>query len=95
MSKKESHTDSHSVIPPGAVLPFILLSSCFLWWAIANNLTDPLVKVFKEVFGMSTLQASLIQSAFYGGYFCMALPGAMIACKFTGNHGTTGRHDCP
>jgi FHS family L-fucose permease-like MFS transporter len=61
----------------------VLLASCFLWWAIADNLTDPLVKVFKEIFGMSTFQASLIQMAFYGGYFCMALPGAMIARKFT------------
>ena len=32
---------------------------------------------------MSTFQASLIQMAFYGGYFCMALPGAMVARKFT------------
>ncbi|MEL7337910.1 MAG: hypothetical protein AAFN70_17070, partial [Planctomycetota bacterium] len=71
------------ILPAGAKLPFVLLASCFLWWAIANNLTDPLVKVFKEIFGMSTFQASLIQMAFYGGYFCMALPGALIARKFT------------
>lgn len=77
------HRNSHSVIPPGSVWPFILLSSCFLWWAIANNLTDPLVKVFKEIFTMTTFQASLIQMAFYGGYFCMALPGAMLARRFT------------
>lgn len=62
--------------------PLALLASCFLWWGIANNLTDPLVKVFKEIFGMSTFQAALIQMAFYGGYFCMALPGAMIARRF-------------
>jgi len=54
-----------------------------MWWAIANNLTDPLVKVFKETFQMSTVQASFIQFAFYFGYFCMALPGAMVARKFT------------
>lgn len=83
MSEEHNHKKSHSMIPPGAVLPFILLSSCFLWWAIANNLTDPLVRVFKQTFQMSTFQASLIQMAFYGGYFCMALPGAMIARKFT------------
>lgn len=71
------------ILPPGARWPFFLLASCFLWWAIANNLTDPLVKVFKEIFGMSTFQASLIQMAFYGGYFCMAIPGAMVARKFT------------
>jgi FHS family L-fucose permease-like MFS transporter len=72
-----------TVLPPGARWPFALLASCFLWWAIANNLTDPLVKVFKQIFGMSTFEASLIQMAFYGGYFCMALPGAMVARKFT------------
>jgi len=76
------HSSSHSVIPRGAIWPFALLASCFLWWGVANNITDPLVKVFKEIFGMSTFQASLIQMAFYGGYFCMALPGAMIARRF-------------
>jgi MFS transporter, FHS family, L-fucose permease len=79
----EPNEPRESILPPGARWPFFLLASCFLWWAIANNLTDPLVKVFKEIFGMTTLQASFIQSAFYGGYFCMALPGAMIARKYT------------
>lgn len=72
-----------NILPPGARWPFFLLASCFLWWAIANNLTDPLVKVFEHIFEMSTFQASLIQMAFYGGYFCMALPGAMVARKYT------------
>ncbi|MBN2280695.1 MAG: L-fucose:H+ symporter permease [Candidatus Marinimicrobia bacterium] len=63
---------------------FILLSSCFMWWGIANNITDPLVRVFKAIFGeLSTFQASLIQFAFYFGYFCMALPGAAISRKFS------------
>jgi len=72
-----------TILPPGARWPFFLLASCFLWWGIANNLTDPLVKVFQEIFVMSTFRASLIQFAFYFGYFCMALPGAMIARKYT------------
>ncbi|MGD9127991.1 MAG: L-fucose:H+ symporter permease [Planctomycetia bacterium] len=71
------------ILPSGAKWPFILLASCFMWWAIANNLTDPLVKVFKTVFGMNTFEASFIQFAFYFGYFCMALPGALIARKYT------------
>ena len=83
MAEEYDHRQSHSVIPRGYVFPFFLLASCFLWWAIANNLTDPLVKVFKLTFKMSTFQASLIQFAFYGGYFCMALPGALIARRFT------------
>ena len=82
MTSDNAHSSSHSVIPRRAVWPFVLLASCFLWWGLANNITDPLVKVFKEIFGMSTFQASLIQMAFYGGYFCMALPGAAIARRF-------------
>jgi FHS family L-fucose permease-like MFS transporter len=70
------------ILPPGARWPFFLLASCFLWWGIANNLTDPLVKVFKQIFEMKTWEAAFIQFAFYGGYFCLALPGAMIARKY-------------
>ncbi len=77
-------TDKHVLIPKGILFPFILLSSCFMWWGIANNITDPLVRVFKAIFGdLTTFQASLIQFAFYGGYFCMAIPGAIIARKFS------------
>ncbi len=66
------------------ILGFILLSSCFMWWGVANNITDPLVRVFKAVFGeLSTFQASLIQFAFYFGYFCMAIPGALISRRFS------------
>ena len=83
MTDKHDYKSSHSVIPPGAIWPFVLLASCFLWWAIANNLTDPLVKVFKQIFEMSTFQASAIQFAFYFGYCCMAIPGAIIARKCT------------
>lgn len=73
----------HPTLPRGAVPPFFLLASCFLWWGIANNLTDPLVRVFRDIFGMSTFAAAFIQFAFYGAYFLMALPGALLARRFT------------
>ena len=73
-----------SLVPKNVILPFILLASCFMWWGIANNMTDPLVKVFKAVFtDLTTFQASMIQFAFYFGYFCMAIPGAIISRKFS------------
>jgi FHS family L-fucose permease-like MFS transporter len=72
------------LLPHGDIYPFILLSSCFMWWGLANNMTDPLVKEFKEIFAdMTTFKSSLIQSAFYGAYFCLAIPGAIIARKFS------------
>lgn len=72
------------ILPKKILFPFLLLASCFMWWGIANNLTDPLVRVFKEIFReLSTFESSLIQFAFYGGYFCMAIPGAIIARKYS------------
>jgi len=80
----EGDKQKHKLLPAGVIFPFLLLSSCFMWWGIANNITDPLVRVFKAVFReLSTFEASLIQFAFYGGYFCMALPGAIIARKYS------------
>ena len=83
-NKPVDGTKKLPVVPRNVLLPFILLASCFMWWGIANNITDPLVKVFKEIFkDLQTWQASLIQFAFYGGYFLMALPGAIIARKWS------------
>lgn len=63
---------------PGMVIPFILLVVCFAAWGLAGNMTDPLVKVFRSVFSMSNVQSSLVQSAYYGAYFCLAIPAAFI-----------------
>ncbi|HIJ69840.1 MAG TPA: L-fucose:H+ symporter permease [Planctomycetes bacterium] len=72
------------LLPHGDIYPFILLASCFMWWGIANNMTDPLVKAFTVIFSdLSTFQSSMIQFAFYGAYFSLAIPGAVIARKFS------------
>jgi FHS family L-fucose permease-like MFS transporter len=83
-SSGEDFSKSHHLIPKKYLFSFILLASCFMWWGLANNMTDPLVKVFMSIFPeLSTFQSSLIQFAFYGGYFCLAIPGAIIARKFS------------
>lgn len=60
------------------VLPFVLVTSMFLLWGLANNMTDTLLAAFKRVMAMSDTQTSLIQLAFYGSYFCFALPAALF-----------------
>lgn len=62
--------------------PFILLTICFAAWGTAANMTDPLVKVFSKTFSMSALQSALVQFSYYGAYFCLALPAAMINRRF-------------
>ena len=42
-----------------------------------------MVKAFSKIFRMSVTQGSLVQVAFYGGYFCLALPAAMFIRKFS------------
>ncbi|HEY2203389.1 MAG TPA: L-fucose:H+ symporter permease [Pseudonocardia sp.] len=71
------------LVYPGLKVPFVLLTSCFAAWGIATAMTDPLVKVFSKIFSMNTLQSSLVQFAFYGAYFCLALPAAFINRRYS------------
>ena len=63
------------------VLPFILVTSMFMLWGLANNMTDTLLAAFKRIMKMSDTQTSFIQLAFYGAYFCLALPAAIFIRK--------------
>ncbi|NQZ56790.1 MAG: L-fucose:H+ symporter permease [Lentisphaeraceae bacterium] len=70
------------VVPKKLMFSFALITLCFALWGAANNMTDLLVTVFRQVKGMSALEASLIQTAFYGAYFCAPIPAALIIKKF-------------
>lgn len=67
---------------PGMGLLFISVIACFTAWGIAADLTTPMVAGFKRIFEMSTFQASLVQLAYYGAYFLLALPAAFINERF-------------
>lgn len=65
------------------LVPFILVTSLFLLWGIANNMTDTLLCAFKRITDMSDAQTSLIQFAFYGAYFCVAFPASLFIRRFS------------
>ena len=65
------------------VLPFIVVTCCFALWGFANDITNPMVKAFSKIFRMSVTDGTLVQVAFYGGYFCMALPAALFIRRHT------------
>jgi FHS family L-fucose permease-like MFS transporter len=69
-------------VHPGLKVPFILLILCFAAWGSAANLTDVLVGVFRHIFTMSNAQSALVQSAYYGAYFSLAIPAALINRRF-------------
>ncbi|AEL26442.1 L-fucose:H+ symporter permease [Cyclobacterium marinum] len=63
--------------------PFLLLTGLFMLWGVAHNMTDTLLAAFKRIMSMTDFQTSWIQLAFYGSYFCLALPAAIFIRKYT------------
>lgn len=63
------------------LVPFILITSLFFLWGLANNMTDTLLAAFKRIMSMSDTQTSFIQMSFYGAYFCVAFPAALFIRK--------------
>ena len=71
----------NKVVEKKFLLPFILVTTLFALWGLANNMTDTLLAAFRKIMQMSDLQTTFIQMAFYGAYFCIALPAALFIRK--------------
>ena len=54
----------------------------FFLWGVANNLNDVLIAHFRALFTLGDLQSGLVQSAFYLGYFCFAIPASLVMRRF-------------
>jgi FHS family L-fucose permease-like MFS transporter len=76
-SRPVTRAESH-LFPAGQLVPFILVTVLFFLWGIPNNLNDVLIRHFMKSFAISRFQAGLVQSAFYMGYFLLAIPAAFI-----------------
>ena len=63
-------------------LPLALIVGLFFLWGVANNLNDILIPHFKKAFFLTDLQSGLVQSAFYLGYFLLALPAAVLMRRY-------------
>src|SRR4051795_1994501 len=79
---EEAQREKPPLIGHGMLVLFIALIGCFTAWGIAQDLTTPMVAGFKRIFDMSTFQASLVQLAYFGAYFMLALPAAFINERF-------------
>lgn len=71
------------IVSKELLLPFILVTALFFMWALPNNLNDILIPQFMKTFELSRLQAGLVQSAFYMGYFLLAMPAALVMDRFS------------
>jgi len=85
MPTREANTTSDQHPPlfsAGNMLPFFLVTALFLFWGIPSNMNDILIKQFMKSFEITRFKAGLIQSAFYMGYFLLAVPAALVMKRF-------------
>lgn len=71
------------IVPRKYLFPFFLVTSLFALWGFANDVTNPMVRSFEDVFRLTAKQSSLVQQAFYYGYAIMAIPAALVIRKFS------------
>jgi len=72
----------HDLFPRNQLVPFVLVTALFFLWGIPNNLNDVLIRQFMKSFAITRFQAGLVQSAFYMGYFLLAMPAALLMRKW-------------
>ena len=70
------------LVPRQGKVAFFLVTGLFFLWAIPNNLNDVLIRQFMKSFEITRLQAGLVQSAFYFGYFVFSIPAALVMRRF-------------
>src|SRR5690606_40955847 len=63
-------------------VPLFLIVNLFFMWGVANNLNDILITQFKKAFVLTDFASGLVQSAFYFGYFALAIPAALAMKRF-------------
>ena len=60
----------------------ILITSLFFLWGFAHNMNPILIPHLKKACQLNNLQSALVDSAFYVGYFVMALPAGYYMKKY-------------
>ncbi|HRE66901.1 MAG TPA: L-fucose:H+ symporter permease [Cyclobacteriaceae bacterium] len=63
-------------------IPLLLVTSLFFLWGLANILNAALIAHFQPVFEIKRAQALLIETAFYFGYFTIAIPAGLFMERY-------------
>ena len=64
------------------LIPFVLITSLFFMWGIANNLNGILIPHLRKALELSNMQSTFVDTAVYMAYFLMAIPAGIILKKF-------------
>ncbi|MFX3617497.1 MAG: L-fucose:H+ symporter permease [Sporolactobacillus sp.] len=83
MAREALEQQSDGYLNRTPIFQYILVSLLFPLWGAAASLNDILITQFKSVFSLSDFASALVQSAFYGGYFLIAIPASLVIRKFS------------
>ena len=64
------------------LLPFILVTTLFFLWGIANNLNGILIPHLRKALLLSNMQSTFVDTAVYFAYFIAALPAGWVLKKY-------------
>jgi MFS transporter, FHS family, L-fucose permease len=64
------------------LVPLLVVMSLMFIWNLSRNFNDVLIPHLKRACQLSDFQSSLVQSAFFGGYFLLAIPVGIYIRKF-------------
>ncbi len=80
----QSSTTAKTTAPAGTnyTLPLILVTSLFFLWGLAYGLLDVLNKHFQEALNVTKARSTLLQAAYFGAYFLIALPAGIFMNRF-------------
>lgn len=79
--KMNSKQQDDGYLDKTPIFQFILLSLLFPLWGAAASLNDILITQFKHIFTLSDFASAFVQSAFYAGYFLVAIPASLVIKK--------------
>ncbi|MEM6641415.1 MAG: L-fucose:H+ symporter permease [Bacteroidota bacterium] len=72
-SKKENYSQY--------LVPLIIVMALMFFWNLSRNINDVLIPHLKRACQLTDFQSSLVQSAFFGAYFVIALPAGWYIQK--------------
>lgn len=64
------------------IVPLLVVMSLMFTWNLSRNINDILIPHLKRACQLTDFQSSLVQSAFFGGYFLLALPVGQFISKY-------------
>lgn len=67
--------------PTGFLMPLLIVMSLMFFWNMSRNVNDVLIPHLKRACQLTDFQSSLVQSAFFGAYFLVALPAGWYIGK--------------